>query len=76
MNCPNCKKDLLLLDGNIPFLNVDTYDNTVIAVTDCCGVAVRIAPVRSYNITTYQGPRMVDDWGNEFAPAELAATQD
>lgn len=63
-NCPHCDKELKLP----PYAkwNADQYGQSVLVVTLCCGKAVTVRPVRSFNIEAYVGPRTEDDWANTF----------
>lgn len=61
MNCTHCNKPLKI--PNRVYYNCDTYDETCVSVTNCCGKMVVVRPVRTYNISKYTGDRTEDDWG-------------
>jgi len=61
MKCPQCNKELKLA----PFVyrNVETYDNIVVKVTQCCKKPVTVSRVVNFSVTAYSGDKTEDDWG-------------
>ena len=70
MKCPYC-------NGNIGFkpyvtYNVETYDNSVIGRTECCGKGLRVSRVVSVRVSPlsdHENPE-VDSWGEPFGEAQ------
>lgn len=61
MKCPHGNHDL-----DVPgtaLINVDSYGNSVVVVTDCCEKPVTISPIRNYRVVEYRGSNDTDDWG-------------
>lgn len=59
--CPHCGA----LDVQIPMRawnNADTYQKTVVTVTECCGYAVDLTPIRSWRVSAHVSDREEDDW--------------
>jgi hypothetical protein len=61
MECPHCNKPAKI--ASVVFANADAYNNTKLARTACCQKLVYVRPIRSYEITAYQGSKRQDDWG-------------
>jgi len=64
MKCPNCDKGLQI--PNYAYNNASTYENTVLAVSNCCGKAFVIKPIISFQVTPYTGSKKEDDWGKKI----------
>lgn len=74
MNCPHCNKELKLVDGQIPFINSETYRQNNLCTTACCGHGVVIRPVTTFKVLKYVGTEKEDYWGNPIK--EPAQPQD
>jgi hypothetical protein len=64
MQCPHCKKDLLV--PNYAPYNAMAYNEKCLVVTLCCNNPVTLIPHRSYSVEAYDGMKRVDDWGTPF----------
>ena len=62
MKCPNCESTLDV--DQCVYLNADTYGKTNVITTNCCGEAITVRPIRTYEVRRYEGNRSEDDWGN------------
>lgn len=60
--CPLCGDELDI--DSIPLNFSEIYDKSCIHITNCCGGALRIIPVRTQRIEIYEGTRKEDDWAN------------
>ncbi len=69
MNCPHCNKKLDI--NAIPFRNAETYHNSVLSTTECCGKAIIIRPITIFEVVAYKGDRDTDDWGNKIIGSNL-----
>lgn len=64
MKCPHCDKQI---GFEPPVLrNVESYGNSQIAKTSCCGKGVTVYPQMTYIIEKYEGEKKEDNWGNKF----------
>ena len=63
MECPKCKKDLVL--PNKAYLNLETYNvgGIVMVASECCSTGFIIKMNMSYETTEYTGHKKEDDWG-------------
>lgn len=59
--CPHCEQDLKIPARYLR--NASTYQNIVLAVTECCNQPLNIQPVTSFKFSKYTGIRVEDDWG-------------
>lgn len=64
MKCPYCNKDLII-PPNV-YLNVESYGNSVLSITECCKKGVMVRPNVGFIIDKYNGVRKEDDWGNKI----------
>lgn len=59
--CPHCNKQLKV--PNYAWHNADAYDQRVNVTTECCDKMITITPIRTYNVSKYEGTATEDDWG-------------
>jgi hypothetical protein len=64
MNCPHCKKQLNLPTNSV--LNMESYGNSILTITECCGKLVTATPIISFSVNEYHGEKTCDDWGREI----------
>lgn len=64
MKCPHCNEELSVPQRCL--INAETYHNSVLAITNCCGKGVNIRPITKFDITAYTGTKTEDDWGEKF----------
>jgi hypothetical protein len=70
MKCPSC-------GGNVNLIppaerNVETYNRygSVLATSQCCGVAFNVSMEQKFNYKIYTGNNTEDDWGNKIKKYE------
>lgn len=68
MECPNCKKELVIRDR--VYVNLQSYasggSSSALTVSDCCGAGFIIRTKTEYIIKEYSGDRIEDDWGEKI----------
>jgi hypothetical protein len=64
MKCPSCNKEVSIPENTQR--NVDSYHNTVLSITNCCGKGVYVSPRSGYTVTPYVGEKPEDNWGRKF----------
>lgn len=64
MECPKCKKELQINDR--VFMNIETYGNSAVTISECCGSAFNVKRKISFQIDEYKGNKTKDDWGIEI----------
>ena len=63
MHCPYCDAPLELVNGQVPFRNVETYGGVGRSRTKCCGKIVAVSRVLSFRVATSE-QTAEDDWGH------------
>ena len=63
MKCPQCGKELDIPDNT--YMNMQSYNQSCLTITKCCGKLVNTYPIFSYTATKYEGENTTDDWGRE-----------
>jgi vancomycin resistance protein YoaR len=71
MKCPHCDQELKLVDGQTPYRNSEIYRKNNLCTTACCGHAVVIRPVTTFDVVKYVGHENEDFWGNPIKPLEI-----
>jgi len=66
MECPKCKKELVISDR--VYRNLETYSvgGAKLIASECCNSGFIVKMKVSYQITEYTGEREEDDWGNKI----------
>lgn len=66
MECPNCKKELIIPRN--AYRNLETYHpgGTVLVASECCGAGYLLKQNISYKLTPYTGDLEEDEWGREI----------
>ena len=70
MTCPHCGENVESNVAGFVFSESDIKSKEVLAVSDCCGRAFYIRPVRDFHLRPYRGPRLKDDWGRDIKSTE------
>ena len=65
--CENCKNEVELPENTL--INVESYQKSVLSVTNCCGCLVRVYPKMGFILDLYVGLRTEDDWGRKCKKA-------
>lgn len=61
--CTRCNKELSFPDYVL--INVESYNNTVLHISNCCGKAYKIGPINKVQVYEDEyKDRDEDDWGN------------
>ncbi len=61
MKCPYCTKEVEIPER--AYYNVETYRDTVLTRTDCCGRGVKLACVTRFLVFKHPRRETEDDWG-------------
>lgn len=66
MECPNCKKTVII--PRHAYLNLQNYNvgGSVLVSSECCGKGFNVKMNISYSITEYKGYKKEDNWGCEL----------
>ena len=65
MKCPNCNGTIVLIPP--AERNLESYrSNSVLATSNCCGVAFEVTMHTTFSYELYEGNKKEDDWGNKI----------
>jgi len=65
MECPHCGEEAKI--PSVALNNADQYGNSCVTVVECCGKAVRVTPIRKFQICPAYPADGEDDWGRKVA---------
>ena len=67
MECPNCKKELVIPSN--AYRNLEAYHQgggMVLVSSECCNSGFLLKSRVTFSVTEYTGDKKEDDWGNKI----------
>ena len=64
MKCPHCNKEVRI--SAIAELNMESYHETLLVKTICCGNLVNTYPAFSFYVSKYKGDKREDSFGESI----------